>query len=328
MAGHWKIARKVNHRSLYRYLECVMGIAQELNDLRDRSLAGRKSAPLAVRAIRNISTELRKLCLDGNGSLLKRCISVPDFHVLAPPESSANIASYILHCKEVEVALTFTDGSERKYVRPAYNYTTTIHPLHGVWHVRDDLFRIRNPFQKCGPKIRFGKWAEQKVLQVDHHTFTTRELLKIVADSEGAHVDESVPLAATTKHLKNRRDNRYPTVSAIKFGNLSYPQIFVLYTGLYIANRTKEALDVLPFQNDDEHIAEIRRIIGETPEGFVSDTAQMFNGTKEMLFFDNNGNLTGEYESGVTTTMQIPESSQVQRGEIVIEIVTKRLGRQ
>ena len=95
----WEIRTNVNHQFLYNFLECVMEISHALQGLAGNWKPGKTAkvvvqGPLMISATRRISTAVRKIMLDGNGSLLKRCVDRPDIHPLKAPEALPPITSF------------------------------------------------------------------------------------------------------------------------------------------------------------------------------------------------------------------------------------------
>ena len=100
------------------------------------------------------------------------------------------------------------------------------------------------PFNTDVQPQKFKAWMNTKVLQIDDVTFTAKDLLREIANNEGAHLGESKKLAmpdASGLNFDNVKNQRYKTINTVKFGGLSYAQHFVICTGLLYCR---------PFQND------------------------------------------------------------------------------
>ena len=162
----WDIRPTVSQQALYNLLECVMEIAQAVKGLASTWQPGAKtectvSSPLMVSTARRISTSIRKLLLDGNGSLLKQCVIEPNIHPLRSPNSSGPM-NFVRHFEEQRFILGWADGVSRDITVPAFDHTTTIHPLYGVRHMAGMKFGLYNPFDHDAEPIKFQKMDEHK----------------------------------------------------------------------------------------------------------------------------------------------------------------------
>ncbi len=167
----WEVRPNVSQQALYNMLECVMEIAQALRGLTNGWQPGTVatsfvSSPLMVSTARRVSTSIRKLLLDGNGSLLKRCVADLDIHPLRPPHRSPSM-NFIRHFDEQRVTLGWADGVSRDVTVPALDHTTTIHPLYGVRHIGGIKFGLYNPFDHDADPIKFQKWMNTRVIEID-----------------------------------------------------------------------------------------------------------------------------------------------------------------
>ena len=144
MAGHaaigpgWEVRPQALHRDLYPFLECVSEIARELDSL---SGPGRRDAataplPMVVAAARRISVSIRKVLLDSNGAMVRRCILSPNMHPLVLASNSRPVI-FPRHYDAQPVTLKSKYGAAQdvQVTVPAFVHITTIHPLYGIAHV-------------------------------------------------------------------------------------------------------------------------------------------------------------------------------------------------
>ena len=248
----WKVRPNVNQQALYNLLECVMEIAQSLKSLAVTWLPGTEAevyvtAPLMVSCARRISTSIRKIPLDGNGSLLKRCVIEPDFHPLRSPNDSTSI-NFVRHFEEQRFTLGWADGVSKEITVPSFSHTTTIHPLYGVSHITGTKFGIYNPFDQDVEPVKFQKWLSTRVIEIDRYQFKAEQLLREISNKEGSHIEQNHSLIVPDDlNIDRDKDTLHRLANGVRFGSLTYLQIFSLFTGLYIVNRTKDLLKELPF---------------------------------------------------------------------------------
>ena len=191
----WKIRPNVSHQALYNLLECVMAIAQAVKGITGTWQPGTEkeskvSSPLMVSTARRISTSTRKLLLDGKGSLLKKCVIEPDMHPLITPKNAAAV-NFVRHFEEQQFSLGWADGVSRDITMPAFNHTTTIHPLYGVHNINGTKFELYNPFDHAADPVKFHKWMNTKIVEIDDHHFKAEQLLRDMSNKEGAHIEDN-----------------------------------------------------------------------------------------------------------------------------------------
>ena len=204
--------------------------------------------------------------------------------------------------------LGFADGKRTTVQIPEYEQRTTVHPLYGVRHESGQTFIFDMPFNTDARPQKFKAWMNTKVLQIDDLTFTARDLLREIANNEGAHLGESKKLAmpdASSLTFDNVKNQRYKAVNTVKFGGLSYAQNFVICTGLYIADRSKTILDHLPFSEPNEAIDEMcKKILGSPSK--ITGRGEMENQTYHAVVLDHDLNVRPESIGGYSTLLKIP----------------------
>ena len=188
---------------------------------------------------RQISVALRKILLDGNGSLLKRCIGNPEMHPMKPPIEDAKTLQGVQSFDTQSFVLNFADGSSSTLKIPAFDHTVSVRPLYGIDHVSEKRSILASPFDFAAKTVKFSKWMNTKILEVNSMQFDARSVLHIMAVNEGVHTNVRLPFMGPV--LPDEDNNaRYSAIDGIKFGIFSYMQLFSLFAGLYLVTRDRE----------------------------------------------------------------------------------------
>lgn len=308
----WDLRPNVSHQALYNMLECVMEISLALRGLCDSAQPGVPTqvfvhAPLLASTTRRISISIRKILIDGNGSLLKRCFAEPNVHPLKLPYNFEPI-NFVRHIEEQRFTIGWADGQSNDITLPAFDHRTTVHPLYGVRHISGMKFGLYSPFDHNANPVKFQKWINAKVLEIDGHQFNVKQILRDMSNKEGAHIEENHPLL-TPKDLNIDKDRNtlYRLANGIRFGGLTYLQIFSLFTGMYIVNRTRLLLEHLPFPSDNQAVAYLCETISQSPRSIATDNSDIEIMSAPMAVLGEDRNLRGDYSVGIETTFRIPE---------------------
>ena len=311
LAG-WEVRTNVSQQALYNLLECVMEIAQALQDLAGTWQAGTEAkvfveSPLMVSSARRISTSIRKLLLDGNGSLLKRCVMEPNVHPLRPPYSFPPL-NFVRHFEEQGMTLGWADGVSSDITVPAFDHTITIHPLYGVRHIAGMKFGLYNPFDHDSDPIKFQKWLSTRVIEIDGHQFKAEQLLRDMSNKEGAHIEDNHALIVPEDvNIDKDKNTLHRLTNGVRIGSLTYLQIFSLFTGLYIVNRTRTMLRQLPFPRDNEAVAYICEAIAQSPRSITTENADIQFTSNPLAVLGHDRDLRGDYSSGIKSSLKVPE---------------------
>ncbi|MCY3709961.1 MAG: hypothetical protein OXG26_13790 [Caldilineaceae bacterium] len=307
----WDLRTDINQQSLYNLLECVMEIAQALQGLASTPLAQTDmkfyvKPPQIASAARRTSVQIRKLMLDGNGSLLKRCVTDPNIHDLVlfydyPP------VDFVQNHEELDIVLGFEDGTSTSVSRPAFSHTTTVHPVIGLRHMAGTKFGLYNPFNYDTDPIKFQKWMNTQVVEIDGHKFKAEQLLRIMSNKEGAHTEDNPALIAPHGLSVDVDKNHFHRLfNGIRFGSLTYLQIFTLFTGLYIVNRMKMMLEHLPFPKNNESVDYICETISNSPRQITSEDLEISFAFYHMLVLGTGRELRGDYSRGTRFYIKTP----------------------
>ena len=97
-----------------------------------------------------------------------------------------------------------------------------------------------------GTGVEMEAWLGTNILQVNSIGYTVRDALKLVADFEGEHANDKLPAFAAVGVKPDDFDKgakkRYRMANCIYFGCLSYIQMIVIYSGLYIIRRLQNLI--------------------------------------------------------------------------------------
>ena len=301
----WRIKSQVDHHALMVFLECTARISKAISDIVEGQGTNAENEVTVPNAIRNISTGLRSIYLDGNGSLVKRCLEDPNIHPFRYPDQEAYSIEATQRIPRYEADVVLVDGSKHHIVMPEHDMKTVAHPLFGVSYKKDYTVRLTSPFDKSAHPIKFSKWMNKKTVMVDNFVFTSQELLREMANQEGAHRNEQLPFVAPL-HLGGDKHERYRAISKVRFGFYSYLGIFSLFTGWYTVERTKLMLSDLPWSRSYGKIEGLRNVIQECPSDKQIKVPNVTNISSPFIILGHNMEVKGDYQEGVMTTIRIP----------------------
>ena len=129
-------------------------------------------------------------------------------------------------------------------------------------------------------------WLATKILQVNSIGFTVRDALKLVADFEGAHTNDELPafvgVGVKPDDFDKGARKRYRMANCVYFGCLSYIQLMVIYSGLYIVRMMQTLIQEHSLCKDGVNVAGVAEIIG-TVESDLSARSRIVNGCHEMI---------------------------------------------
>lgn len=307
----WEVQDNADRQAIANWLECVTDMAHSVQMLRPPS-PNHEHTTVTIQperltsVIRAISTPIRKLLLDGNGSLLKKAVSSPTMHPMAKPAHGVPI-NFVRHFEEQSFTLGFADGRYTNITVPAVTHHTTVHPLYGIDHIQGTKFQMSNPFDHHTDPINFTKWMNAPLLQIDNNEFKAQRILRDLANKEGAHIENNHPMMTTSDLPIDPDDNTlHRLANGIQFGGLTYLQIFSLYTGLYILNRTRASLNQLTGLMNDQTLDYVGQTINNTPRTITTSEAEIQIISGPMAVLDHDGKLKGDYSSALSTTFRIP----------------------
>ena len=182
--------------------------------------------------------------------------------------------------------LGYEGGRKEEVIVPETEHEIEIGRLYGIEFQNDGWCQIRSPFDGAGSRIDMDTWLATKILQVNSIGYTVRDALKLVADFEGAHTSDQLPafIAVGVKpdDFDQGARKRYRMANCVYFGCLSYIQLVVIYSGLYIIRRMKTLIQNQPLCKDGVNIAGVAEIIA-TVKPDLSARSRIVNGCHEMI---------------------------------------------
>ncbi len=302
----WQIRKNVHSITVLTFLECLIEIASALEEFGQIARQNSISGSLLLAKTRQISVGLRKILLDGNGTILKRCIENPEMHPMKAPPRNAKTLRATQTIKKQRLVLTYAVGSSKALELPAYDHLVKVHPLFGITHESENRSVLTSPFDLAARCVKFSKWMSIKLLEVNGVEFDARSVLHLMAVKEGAHTNERFPMMGPVLPDEDN-DARYSAIDGIKFGVFSYMQFFSLLAGLYLVNRSREALGPGALANIDARAEEMRKLIHLYPRDFpLLLNCKVSVATNPFYVLGKNDELVGDYSRGISTTMRIP----------------------
>lgn len=303
----WKPTNQVDSITLSHFLECIMEMSDALESLNKKDEIAKDGKGVILRATsRRVSVVLRKILLDGNVSLLKRCVVNPTMHPLKAPEKKTYIMTQ--EHREVSLVVGRKEKGERQYTIPSHRHVTKLNSLPGIEFHDEGNCTIRTPFDETKSPRKLTKWMTSGILQVDSTKYTIEQLLRIMANSEGAHLTPMVPLvtpAVPMEQIGNRREARYVMANTILFGVMTFPQILSMYTGMYLKNRVKQMMASAEIEEKVSEYDAIRKKLANSLDNIQLKATIMPN-MHPMVLFGKDEELRGDYSQGITTTIQMP----------------------
>ena len=315
---HWEISKVAGSHELNLTAECIADIAECLISIRDLSTSGRLVAPSFQRQIRFMSVQIRKLILGSDDLLLRRCF-VPRLHPLkVPGDHEPDVLTEWIGGIEIVFTVGESPEERRASFPTEHTHETVVKPLYGLRRIGEKKYLFEDPFDWTATPVKDARWLNGKVVQIDDTVLSAGELLRMMANREGAHSDRDelthLSLSAPVNiSLPDAGDEAYRKANTIKFSRLSYIQIFTYLVGIYLVNMMKASLRHIP--------AEIARN-GASPDTWRTIISAPSEPLRQPLdlekdygmgaIFDSTDNpdhpfeLVGDYGATSTATVQIP----------------------
>ena len=304
----WQIRPSVHPITVLTLLECVTEIAWALEEFGQIARQHTPSGTLMLAKTRQISVALRKILLDANGSLLKRCIGNPEMHPMEAPIEETGTLRGTQSFKGQKLVVNFADGSSSNLKIPAFDHTVSVQPLYGISHESESRSILTSPFDITAKTVKFSRWMNTKLLEIRGMQFDTRSVLHLMAVNEGAHTNERLPFIGPVLPDEDN-DARYSVIDGIKFGVFSYIEFFSLFTGLYLVNRVRETLGSVASTNSGPRAKEMCQLIHLYPRNFpLRMNSSVSITTNPFYVLGKRGELVGDYSREISTTMRIPEA--------------------
>jgi len=241
--AHWNLDPHAHPLKVSAFLDCVveLGIAAQ-NLVEKRTLfEGEDGWRVLHSIIRQISVTLRKLCLD-DGGLLNEVFMDPTIHPLGGKKGRYRRVKISRRTERRELVLKIADGSRETVLVPETEQVMEVGRLYGIDFAEEGWCAVHCPFDSTVSRITLDDWLASKAVQVNSVGYSVRDVLKIVADYEGAHWNEMLTVAAVgvnPEDFDKGRNMKYRIINCVRFGCLSYPHIVAMYSGLYVINEMK-----------------------------------------------------------------------------------------
>ncbi len=283
----WELHPKVHPMTVDTFLDVMTDLGSATDRLRDRkwlsdSDGGRR---IFQSIVRQMSVPVRKLCLDGNGALLKKTIASPTFYPLGGPKGRYRRATISWRTQRQQLSLGHADGTRQTVVVPETKHEIEIGRLYGVDFLEQGWCTVHSPFDPTARAVPLDTWLEAKALQVNSASYTIEETLRLVADYEGAHTGELPALTAVgvnPENIDRGRNMKYRLANSVYFGCLSYVQIVTLYAAVYIAWQTQQLLAKSSNTLAGLDASSVERLIRHVRTDLVL-RAQVANATHPMI---------------------------------------------
>ena len=189
----WAIQPEVDRFVFERFAECMADIAEHVRLINEMCVQGQLNTHSFInRGARDISVAIRKVMLDGNGYLFKECVE-PLLHPLKDPKGRPRkgLSGDVLVERLGGMAIEYTEGEsqeQRTFRAPAYEHRTVVNPLYGLRRVGKEQYQLDDLFDLSGQPLKFSRWNQTKVLQVEDAVLTSERILQLLVTYEGAHV--------------------------------------------------------------------------------------------------------------------------------------------
>ena len=312
----WSTRSSVGSYTFERFVECVADIAEAVKLVDEESKQRQLQTHTLNRACRNVSVAVRKLMLDGNGFLFKENVE-PLIHPLKDPRRrpKKGLRPDVLVETIGGMSIHYIVGEseeERTFSAPGYEHRTVVNPLHGLLRTGKEEYRLDDPFDWGAQPMKFSRWMNTKVLQVDDAVLSAERVLRLLANYEGAHVElnemtrdnASLPVKAK---LADDNDELYRRGNWVTFGGVSYFHVFTLLIGVYLVNMTRETLKRL---SADPERRPLWQSILRAPSRIASPTLLLHKNFSIGMVFENTREgleVVGNSEKPGTTLIQTPE---------------------
>lgn len=254
----------------------------------------------ALSAVRQMSVSIRKLCLDQQGAALRRAVVNPAVHPLGGAKGRYRQVTLTWKVPPIEGQLSFEDGRQEQVSIPEREFQIQLGRLYGVVFLDEGACAIHSPFDYSAPPIALDAWLELKALQVNSVAYTISDILRMVANAEGAHSPDLLPALIgggfNPEQVGKGTEMKYRLANAVRFGLFSYPHLLVLFTGLHLVDRVQELLKPLMQRPSNDPgppaVRALQRQVADLQTGFFARLPIQRN-LHEMIVYDGSGPVAG-----------------------------------
>ena len=253
----------------------------------------------AIAAIRLMSVSIRKLLLDGQGASLRRAVGNPTMHPLGGAKGRYRKVTLTWKGPPIEGQLSFEDGRHEQITIPEREFQIQLGRLYGVVFL-DDACAIHSPFDCSAPPVVFDAWLKLKVLQVNSVAYTINDVLRLVANAEGAHSPDMLPALIgggwNPEEVGERDEMKHRLASAVRFGPFTYPHLIVLFTGLHLIDQVQELLKPLAQHSSSNPVPPLVRALQRQVSGLQTGffaRLPIERNAYEVITYDKSGPTAG-----------------------------------
>ena len=186
-----------------------------------------------------------------------------------------------------EWVLGYENGKRERVVVPKAEHAIEVGRLYGIDFAEEGWCAVHSPFDSSVPRTTLDEWLSSKAVQVNSVGYSVGDVLRIVADYEGAHSNEMVAWVAVgvnPEDFDRGRNMKYRIINCVHFGCLSYPHILAMYSGLYIIGEVRHLLGKAAESGrlKDMHASAVAKTI-ESVRTDLTFRARITNATHEMI---------------------------------------------
>lgn len=287
--AHWNLDPRTHLLKAGALLDCVAELGSAVQNLVEKRplFESKDGWRILHSTVRQISVPLRKLCLDEDGNLLNKVVLNPSIHPLGGKKGRYRRVTISCRTERRELVLELADGSRETVLVPEAEQVMEVGRLYGIDFAEEGWCAIHSPFDSSVSRIALEDWLSSKVVQVNSVSYSVRDVLKIVADYEGAHSNDMLALAAVgvnPEEVDKGRNMKYRIINCVRFGCLSYSHILAMYSGLYIIEEMKHLLGKAAEskQLSEMHASAVAKAIAPVRTD-LTFRAQMINATHELI---------------------------------------------
>ena len=295
----WKLNDRRDPLNMGSLEDCVMDLIDAARGLYCKEdIRNDKQGVILRRAVRKIAIPIRKMMIENDGQLLKTCVADPKIHRLSELGGPNKIVEITFSTPKRNLVYGLEDGTKHSIVVPAAKHTVIVERLYGIERIASDPERnvvnvnVRSPFDLVQEPVGIDEWMNTRIMQANSVSYAPNDLLKLTANAEGAHAGQYPSLAMAgvkPERIDRSVGMKYRVLNTVVFGQLTYPQIFTLVTGLYLLERSCELLEhAIGYLDraDKSSIAREIRSLGPNPLGIVNWICPIGCTYNEMIRLD------------------------------------------
>ncbi len=247
----WSLEDPTHPTNADAFVHCVTEIAMGCRAMMEHASNSEPKARerfwgTALSAIRQMSVSIRKLCLDGRGASLRRAVGNPTMHPLGGAKGRCHKVTLTWKAPPIEGQLSFEDGRREQLTIREREFQIQLGRLYGIVFLDDAACAIYSPFDYSAPPIALDAWLKLRALQVNSVAYTIGDVLRLVANVEGAHSPDLLPALIgggfDPEQIGDGAEMKHRLANAVRFGLFSYPHLIVFFTGLHLIDRVHELL--------------------------------------------------------------------------------------